>query len=147
MARPSKYTTKLGDIICTRIANGESVLKICEDDDMPSEATVYYWALHNDEFSEKYAQAREVQAENWFDRTLEVAKEADEVITGSDKSDNARVAAKKLQVDTYKWHMSKLKPKKYGDKVDVTTGGKDFGNALADFLTSNTRASDGEDTE
>ena len=30
----------------------------------------------------------------------------------------------RLRVDTRKWIASKLKPKKYGDKIDVTTQGQ-----------------------
>ncbi len=32
----------------------------------------------------------------------------------------------RLRVDTRKWLMSKMKPKKYGDKIDHTTNGKDL---------------------
>ena len=39
--------------------------------------------------------------------------------------------AVKLKADNLKWSMSKMKPKKYGDKVDVTSDGKAIkGNTL-----------------
>ena len=36
----------------------------------------------------------------------------------------------RLRVDTRKWYLSKLNPKKYGDKVDVTTKGKEITNPI-----------------
>lgn len=38
----------------------------------------------------------------------------------------------RLRVDTRKWLMSKLAPKKYGDKVDVTTGGESLNLSAED---------------
>jgi hypothetical protein len=34
------------------------------------------------------------------------------------------VARSKLQIDARKWKASKLAPKKYGDKMDLTTDGE-----------------------
>ncbi len=33
--RPTDYTPELGDLICSRIAEGSSLRKICTDDEMP----------------------------------------------------------------------------------------------------------------
>lgn len=41
MPRPSTYTPELADLICERLANGESLLQVCRDDGMPSKATIY----------------------------------------------------------------------------------------------------------
>ena len=55
---------------------------------------------------------------------LDIADGADDVIVGDDRSDSARVNAKKLRVDVRKWYISKVKPKKYGDKLDLTSDGE-----------------------
>lgn len=93
---------------------------------MPSATTVFNWLLDDDkkEFLEHYVRAKDIQTDQMFEELMEIAYESDNVILGNDKSDSARVQAKKLQVDTLKWVLSKQKPKKYGDKLDLTSDGK-----------------------
>src|SRR5271156_342956 len=45
IGRPSLFTTELGDEICNRIADGESLRAICDEADMPDKATVFRWLL------------------------------------------------------------------------------------------------------
>ncbi len=124
--RPTIYTDKLGKEICKRISKGESVLSICRDKEMPVQDTVYNWLLDNDkkEFSENYLRARDSQAEVMFEEIVELSDKSVDDIKGDDKSDSARVQARKLQIDARHWHLSKLRPKKYGDKLDMTSDGK-----------------------
>ena len=74
---------------------------------MPAESTIYLWLLDNPEFSEKYARAREIQAEVYADEIIHISDEV--------KPDAAEVAKARLQTDNRKWIASKLRPKKYGD--------------------------------
>lgn len=124
--RPSIYTEELGKEICRRISLGESLRSIEKSDDMPAATTVYYWLLDEDksDFLKHYERARETQAQHFFEELDELAERAVNDIQGDDRSDNARVSARKLQIDTLKWRLSKMIPKKYGDKVDVTSGNK-----------------------
>ena len=126
LGRPTKYNKNLGRIICARLAAGESLRTICKDEDMPVQSTVHLWRLDETkkEFSEQYAIARASQAEVLFDQTLEIADETPDEIEGDDKSDNARVNANRLRVDTRKWYISKVLPKIYGDKLDLTSQGE-----------------------
>ena len=41
-----------------------------------------------------------------------------------EKENKEVVNRSRLRVDTRKWLLSKLIPKKYGDKIDVTSGGE-----------------------
>lgn len=126
--RPSIFTQELADRICLRIAKGESLKVICQDEDMPNASTVHAWVLDDKEgFSKKYARARDIQAEVMFDEILEISDYSrDDIVGGEDRSDNARVQAHKLRVDSRKWYLSKVLPKKFGDKIDMTTNGKDL---------------------
>jgi hypothetical protein len=76
---------------------------------MPGFSTVMAWLNQHKEFQDKYAYARELQAETIFDEFLDLADEAD----GSNAN------AIRVRVDARKWALSKLKPKKYGDKQQV----------------------------
>lgn len=40
----------------------------------------------------------------------------------------------RLRVDTRKFLMAKMKPKKYGDKVDLTSGGEKIQPLLVKFV-------------
>lgn len=86
-----------------------------------------------------YARAREQQMEAMAEETLDIADETnrDTIIKkGKDGSeyeapDAEWIARSKLRVDTRKWLMSKLAPKKYGDKItNELTGpnGQPLGN-------------------
>lgn len=131
MSRPSDYTTELAEVICDRIAEGESLRSICKGDDMPDKTTVLRWLRRHEEFRTQYAQAREDQAELLLDEILEIADDATNdfmTITKGDASYEVEnkewTSRSKLRVDARKWAMSKLAPKKYGDKLDVTSGGE-----------------------
>lgn len=125
--RPSTFTQKLGDEICKRIALGESLRSVCKGSGMPRLGTVMDWVLDVDKksFGEQYARARAAQAENMFDELLEIADKADQVIhSGAEKKSSAYAQNQRLKVDTRKWYLSKVLPKKFGDKLDLTSDGK-----------------------
>lgn len=127
MARPSIYTKRLADNICKRISLGESLLSICREDGMPNVDTVHTWILDgkHKEFSDNYAKARAIQAELMFDEIVEIADKSDTVVkSGAEKKSSAYSQNQRLRVDTRKWYLSKVLPKKFGDKLDVTSGGK-----------------------
>lgn len=108
--RPTKFTRELANDICRRIMNGESLRQICADDHMPDRTTVHAWLSENEEFSNHYAHARDIQADTYADDITAIADEA---------VDRDTAAAAKVRVDARKWVASKLKPKKYGDKLDL----------------------------
>lgn len=125
---PSIYSKELADVICLRLSAGESLRHICLDKDMPAATTVHQWVLDDKEgFSKQYARARDIQAENMFDEILAISDESrTDIVGGDDKADGARVQAHRLRVDSRKWYLSKVLPKKFGDKLDMTTNGKDL---------------------
>lgn len=125
--RPTSYTPEIGRAICERVARGETIKQITRDEDMPPDSTVRGWILDNREgFSELYARAREMQFEVMSEDILEIADDGSNdwmdrhrEYKGVDKVENAEaIARSRLRVDTRKWLLSKLAPKKYGDKVD-----------------------------
>ncbi len=52
--RPSRYTEAVASKICTRLAEGESLRRICDDPKLPAYRTVLDWRRSNDEFRELY---------------------------------------------------------------------------------------------
>lgn len=106
LGRPTGYTDKLADKICTLVAEGNSLRKIVEMPGMPARSSIYKWFKEQQAFSDQYEKAREEQAD-WY---------ADEIISIADDSSIDPQRAR-LMVDARKWVASKLKSKAYGDKV------------------------------
>ena len=124
--RPSKYSDALADLICTRLIDGESLLSICKDADMPNAQTVFAWILSKPDFSNKYARAREVQADTMADQILTISDDGKNDWMEKHGSGDVgwqlngeHVQRSRLRVDARKWLASKMAPKKYGDKVTL----------------------------
>jgi hypothetical protein len=135
MARPTIYSTELAEKICAKIAQAISIREICEDDDMPSEATVYLWLTQADkkEFLEKYEAAQGIKAEKLADELIAIADDGTNDYMTRTREDgeeyevvNAEhIQRSRLRVDTRKWVASKLLPKKYGERNAIEVTGKD----------------------
>ncbi len=98
---------------------------VCRDDKMPSMETIWKWLREKKSFSEQYTLATGERTEAQQEQLLEMGDEAiAHSETADPKASNAVVSAYKLKADNLKWSMSKMKPKKYGDKLDVTSGNK-----------------------
>lgn len=121
--RPTMYTPAVVDEICERIAMGESLLRITQDSHMPDRVQVFRWIHKYEEFRNKYARAKENQADAYEEMMLDTARTEEDV------------ARARLIVDTMKWTASKLKPKKYGDKLDLTSDGKALPTPLLGGVT------------
>lgn len=129
MGRPTLYTPELAGLICTKLADGQSLRSICEPEDMPDEKTVRTWALEDYQgFSPQYAKAREQGYLRMADDLLEIADDGrNDFIArqGADGSatvavDHDHISRSRLRVDTRKWLLSKVLPKVFGDKVALT---------------------------
>src|SRR5271155_419846 len=146
IGRPSLFTTELGDEICNRIADGESLRAICAEVEMPDKATVFRWlsAEGNKDFRNQYIRAREAQADVLFDEIHQIAdtpqKGTKTVRRGEgDNSTVERTEAdmiehRRLQIDARKWLVGKMAPKKYSDKKQVEHAGPDGGPVTLEAL-------------
>jgi hypothetical protein len=71
------------------------------------------------ELAVEYARAREDLIERMAQEVMELS-DVDVGLQPDGKKDWAAVQKHKLQVDTRKWLLSKLAPKKFGDKLELT---------------------------
>lgn len=121
------YTPAIADEILRRLAAGESLRGICRTPGFPSDMTVRRWVIYDVEgFASQYAQARDLGLDVLAEEALEIAdtpqtgtKRVDKP-TGSEVHEGDMIEHRRLRVDTRKWYLSKLAPKKYGDKQEVT---------------------------
>ena len=107
--RPSDYLPEVAADICSLLADGESLRKVCERQGMPNKATVFRWLAQHEDFRDQYAQATETRADAIFEEMFEIADEVAE--------EAAAVGKARLRIDTRKWALARMNPKKYGDKV------------------------------
>jgi hypothetical protein len=128
--RPSLYTPELAANICGRLAVGETLRSICRDEGMPVHSAVIGWTLNAKlapGFADQYARARDAGLNVMAEEILAIADDsADDYITrkredGSDYTviDHDHINRSRLRVDTRKWYLSKLAPKRYGDRLQV----------------------------
>ena len=72
--RPTTYSQEIADAICEELATTDHALhRICEREGMPDHATVYRWIASNQDFCDKYARARERQADFLAAQVVEIA--------------------------------------------------------------------------
>lgn len=124
--RPTIYTNEIADDICLRVSNGRSLNSISKDKDMPTKSTIYDWLSNNDEFSDKYRKATEQREDFHFEEMMEIADKA--------LPESAEVAKAKLQIDTRKWVLSRMNPKKYGDKQQMEHSGDVAVNMISELM-------------
>jgi hypothetical protein len=143
IGRPSLFSTELGDEICNRIADGESLRTISDEADMPDKATIFRWlsAEQHKDFRNQYIRAREAQADSLVDDILLIADDArndwmkrnGENATGyQENSEVLRRSA--IRIDARKWLAGKMAPKKYGDKQQLEHSGPDGGPVTLEAL-------------
>ena len=135
MARPTKYNKSLATEICTRITNGESVRKICEEKEFPSRPTVYAWLLKYEDFLNQYEEAKKIQVDKFAEEIMDIADDSTNDYMERESKNGEKYEAlnqenigrSRLRVDTRKWLMGKLRPKKYGEKQQMEHSGPDGG--------------------
>lgn len=99
---------------------------------MPPESTVRGWYVDDFEgFSALFTRARAIDAERWFDKMQQIADDGtndwmvrQRETKGVHYVENAEaINRSRLRVDTLKWKLAKVLPKKYGDKIDHNVSG------------------------
>lgn len=118
--RSSKYHNK--EEICENVLSGMrsglSAFKACEAAGVP-QSTFNVWLNENAELAAEYARAREDLIERIANDVMELSDQ-DVGLQPDGKKDWAAVQKQRLQVDTRKWLLSKLAPKKYGEKLELS---------------------------
>jgi replicative superfamily II helicase len=122
----SKYDAKLVEDMLAEIAEGNPASKVCKKYNV-SRTAFHEWVKRK-EWIDKYARAVDERAYKIFEEILEIAddKSEDIVIIDGKKYMNAEfVQRSRLRIDARKWFLSKMLPRKFGEKIDITTNGGD----------------------
>jgi hypothetical protein len=91
-----------------------------------NQSTFNLWLNDDADLAAEYTRAREDLLELMASDLLDIA---DRPVgsTESGTTDSGAVADKKVQIDTRKWLLSKLAPKRYGDRVGLELTGQNGG--------------------
>jgi hypothetical protein len=109
---------RLAEIVLDGMHNGLSLFKACQKAGI-AHSTFISWVNEDAALADRYACARE----NLIERIAEEIMELSDQTVGEQpdgKKDWAAVQKHRLQVDSRKWLLSKLAPKKYGDKLELS---------------------------
>lgn len=115
--------------ILSLVDDGKSLRSACKEIDFERK-TFEGWIAADPELSSQYERARNNRAEKIFEEmlliadtpqigTVETAKEWGTEVKTADMIEHRR-----LQVDTRKWMLGKMAPKKYGDRVELEHSGE-----------------------
>ena len=137
MAYSEEEREKILNTIFESIESGDSLRK-CLVREKLSSRTFFQWIDKDEDKVKQYARSLEIRAEGLFDELLEVAYTTE---TGATTKVNSKgetettegdmLGHRRLKTDTLKWALSKMFPKKFGEKVDVTSGGDKIPQATA----------------
>ncbi len=131
------YSQEDKDIIIKEILNlirdGKSLRSAILELNKCNRDTFNEWMKIDSQLSDQYVQACEERADSIFEEIIEIADNTtnDSIITDKGEiPNNEWIARSRLRVDARKWAVSKMNPKKYGDKTDVTTNGRDINTII-----------------
>ena len=130
MGRPSLFSDELAEEICTRLANGEPLKRICADPHMPGFTTIWRWQDENEEFRKLTARARELGTHNLADQCIDIADDPD-----------MDPANKRVMIETRIRLIGKWNSRAYGEKSTTTLENPD-GSAVQ-FVIRDMTKSDG----
>jgi len=126
--RPTKRTAAIESELFERLAAGESLRSVCRDDHIPSNRTIFSWMHADDEFLRRYERAKEQGCDAMAEELFEIADDSTNDYMEKENKDGSvyeavngeNIQRSRLRIDTRKWYLSKIRAKKYGEKLDVS---------------------------
>lgn len=133
MAYTDKQKESIINEVCELIESGLSLRKALIQIKLPA-ITFYEWIDNDLEKAKQYARACEMRTELLVDEILEMADEQNADTYTDDEgntiTDGSAIQRSRLKVDARKWLASKMNPKKYGDKLDITSKDEQIKEAI-----------------
>jgi hypothetical protein len=129
MRSPEEKEGIFNDIL-DEITEGRALTNILKDPGMFSPNIFFKYLVDNPDKQKLYARACEVRHELLFDRMLNIAETPEEGDETTLDHNGIKIVTKdmlghrRLKIDTIKWQLGKLNPKKFGDKLDLTSESK-----------------------
>ena len=126
---PEPVPKDKADAIVLWISEGKPLREWCRENKLHF-STVYDWLEKDEYFARRFARAREIGADAIAQDALEILDTFPLTDGESGKLDSAHVSWMRNRFDGRLKLLAKWFPQKYGEKVDVTSGGKTVGLAI-----------------
>lgn len=137
------FNQEIADYLCEQLSTSNKatstiLAELGKSSDTVGVTTIYKWLRANEDFAKDYARSKEEQADFLAEEIIEIADDSSLDVEVSEdgkavvKGENIQRA--RLRVDTRKWIASKLKPKKYGDKIEQTLQNPDGSNLVLEVV-------------
>jgi len=143
------FDQDVADAICEWMAEGKSLqswIKTQAEDTKTASghviriSTVYRWMSANEKFAAQYAQAKADRADTIVDEMFEIASDATDDAYIDYREDGTPVAKingramkrAQIEIGVRQWAAEKMKPASYGQRVDITSGGRAIGAPIKD---------------
>src|SRR4051812_6135696 len=113
-------TSSNAERICALLAEGYTLRQIARELSFRSASAIVNWANEDAAFRERYVRAMELRSERMAEEIVEISDDGSNdwmKRQGLIVPDHENVQRSRLRVDTRKWLLSKMLPKKYGDRV------------------------------
>lgn len=152
MAYTKKQIETIFNQICDEVSKGAALRTVLLRKDMPSSQTFYIWITINEDDSESvildkenkskhYARCCADRADAIFEECLIIADNQEDDIyeneEGKKVTNHNVINRSRLRVDTRKWMLGKMQPKKFGDKIDITSDGEKIDQTKHIHITHN----------
>jgi len=121
MGRPMKWPPEhpVWLEIVGQVSSGKALSTVLRQDNMPTWVGFHAMVAQDAKLATAYEKAVQDRADRLADEILQLSDEPmPEHLEGAMAS--AWVQQKRMQVDARKWIASKLKPRTYGDRIDMT---------------------------
>jgi hypothetical protein len=145
MAYSAAERERLFSRVISELQNGTPLRQVLDDIEMPSRPSFYSWIDQDPEMAERYLRAKKIAADALYDEMLAIANTPMAGETTTVDKDGVKIVTadmlghRRLLIDTIKWRLAKEAPKKFGDKLDVTTAGDKVGQVTIFQLPDNGR--------
>lgn len=130
VGRPEMYTQEIATKLCSYLSHGMSLRSACRQKGMPVTASVFNWLTRHPEFMAQYERAKQESADALVEEMLDIADDgANDWYRRMgrdgkefDALNHEHVTRSRLRIETRKWIASKLRPRKYGEKIELSGG-------------------------
>jgi len=133
MARPYNYTDEEKEVIitdiCNRVIDEKVSFNLAVEESNITYVTFFQWMVKSDKLKELYNYARDIRSDILFEEIVTIADTPVEGVKtkitdkGIETISGDMTEHRKLQIDARKWVVSKMQPKKYGDKISQEISG------------------------
>ncbi len=135
---PEPVPQDTADEIIEWISAGKTLREFCRQEGKPHWNTVYDWLEKDEDFAGRFARARELGEDAIAQECIEIADDAsNDWMERSDKDggtgwalNGEHIQRSKVRIETRLKLLAKFNPKRWGDRVDVTSDGKAVGLAI-----------------